>query len=101
MSSPSRETAKDDKLDVFIAGALRDSVSGREPSPRVREALLRAARDGRRRAAEAAVEVYRASFTHAGRSGSALAWDEEQSPGDASVSIGMLQSHMLRVRFVV
>jgi hypothetical protein len=97
MSSRDRQKEAAHEFDRTLRAVLRDSVRGEEPSPRVREALLRAAMDDRRRAVESSIDEYLAGGTRPAQSEIRRAWDASGDP----MTIGVLQAHLLRVRFVV
>jgi len=97
MISPNRRKEAAEEFDRTLRDILRDSVRGEEPSPRVREALLRAAMEDRRRAVESSIDEYLAGGTRPAQSEIRREWGASGDP----MTIGVLQAHLLRVRFVV
>jgi hypothetical protein len=97
MISRDRRNKVTDEFDETLRAVLRDNVCREEPSARVREALLRAAMDDRRRAVESSIDEYLAGGTRPAQSEIRRAWDASGDP----MTIGVLQAHLLRVRFVV
>ena len=102
MISRDRRNKVTDEFDETLRAVLRDNVCREEPSARVRQAVLRAAAAERRRSVDtswSSIDQRLVSVPPCAQSGMWRNWDAQSAVG-SSVMLGMLQAHLLRLRFV-